>query len=112
MTNTDIDGIVTLLANDMIRVYAADEVAETATGTLAQLKREGAATEEIERIAGTITAANRRGTAARQSFADRTEMLQLIDLGDRSSNDIVTGAIDAARAWREASTTTNTEQEN
>ena len=88
MTTTSITAIRDLLTGDLDRAKHADAEVERITFALAVADAAGDH-DELERLTRALRSAHGTATAARQSFAARTEVLQHIDLGDVTVDDLI-----------------------
>jgi hypothetical protein len=88
MTTTSITAIRDLLTGDLDRVAHADAEVEHTTFAIdvADAVGDGG---EVERLTRTLRSARATAIAARQSFAARTELLQHVDLGDVTVDDLI-----------------------
>lgn len=85
---TNITAIRGLLADDIDRAHQADDTAERTHLTL-EIATAVGDHDEAERLARRLREAHASAISARQSFAARTELLQHVDLGDLTVEDII-----------------------
>lgn len=90
-TTTNIHAIQNLLVCDMVRVREAEEAIETMRQRLdSWTDADGVDPMQLRRDFDEVCA---QATQARQSFSARTEMLQHIDLGDTTTEQLIASAV-------------------
>lgn len=89
--NTNIDAIRQLLISDMFRLKAAEREAEDLQEAIDRWSQVKGESDMVEYRADLRTQ-REIADEARQSFAARTEMLQHIDLGDTTADELVASA--------------------